>query len=346
MFRKLVVLLVLVTLVAIPGIASAADPATDGCFISTSAGTVKEDGTFTVTVECANIPTSNNVFGFQIATTRSGDFVAADVPASYTAGQFTSLASPGVVVGENSLADLYAVSRQGSDTVDVENFTLGTYTMTAEDNLTADGSIVLTFVDGDFMLSDNMGAELTPWIRTVNDVTVTVTDIDLAWLNGDMVVRSDTTEITTMDNVSLDLGSYSYSATNVASYTNTFAMVSTNQYEEDGTPVSDDTLNVTATADITGHLACTNSINLADTGSATDVDTKVGTAGTITLKAGDADDDGAIDIDDATLVGGNLGGTASSEEDINGDGSINILDLVHVGRNYNITSTTCGTGGA
>ena len=347
MFRKLALRMVLLVLMLVPmvmpGVVNA-DASTDGCYISTSASTVKEDETFTVTVECANIPISNNVFGFQISTARSGDFVVADVPTSYTPGEFTSSASPGVVVGENLLAGLYAVSRQGSDVVTETSFTLGSYTMTAEDNLTTDGSITLTFTDADFMLSDNYGAELTSWLRTVNDVTVTVTDIDLAWLNGDIIVRSDTQEISNMAAINFQFGEYNYPATNVATYTKTFTMVDTNQYTEAGTPASDGTLNFDASADITGHLARTNTINMGDSGSATNVDTLVGTTGTITLKAGDADDDDAIDIDDATLIGGNIGESASSEEDINGDGAINILDLVHVGRNYGSTIASCGTG--
>ena len=343
MIRKLALVLVLLTLVVLPSIVNA-DASTDGCFISTSATEVKEDETFTVTVECANIPVVNNVFGFQINTTRAGNFVVAAVPEYYTAGEFTSLASPGVVVGENLLADLYAVTRQGTDVVGVEDFTLGSYTMTAEDNLTANGSIVLTFTDASFMLSNNLGAEITPWIRNDNDVTVTVIDIDLAWLNGAITVQSDTTEISNMAAINFQFGNYNYPNTNVATYTDSFTMLETNQYTEVGTPLSDGTLNFDASADIWGHLACTNTINMGDTGSAQSVTTLVGTAGVITLKAGDADDDDAIDIDDATLIGGNMGGIASSEEDINGDTVINILDLVHVGRNYGSSIATCGTG--
>ena len=347
--RKLVPSLVVVSIFALslvvaPGITHAQEPATDGCFISVSANPVKEQETFTVTVECANIPIANNVFGFQISTTRSAGAFVEPAPTDYEDGSFTSLADPGVVVGENLLADLYAVSRQGTDTVGVTDFTLGSYDLTAEDNLLVDGSIVLTFVDAKFMLSDNFGAELSPWIRTDHDVTVTVTDIDLAWLKGDIIVRSDSPAISNMAAINFQFGEYNYPATNVATYTNTFAMVATNQYTEAGTPASDGTLNFDASADIWGHLACTNTINMGDTGSETDVDTLVGSGGVIELLAGDADNDGVIDNDDATLIGGNMGGSASSEEDINGDTFINILDMVHVGRNYLAESGTCGTG--
>ena len=59
------------------------------------------------------------------------------------------------------------------------------------------------------------------------------------------------------------------------------------------------------------------------------------------LKAGDANADHSIDVDDATLVGGYIGTSRSDGSDINGDGAVNIYDLVAIGRNYNATSGTC-----
>lgn len=347
MMRKLSFLLVLVALFGATFMASA-DPV-DGCYATSSAATIKEGEFFTVTMQCDNIPTNNNVFGFQIGTTRSGDFNAAALPSTYTAGTFSSPstgATSGVISPTNSLSGLYAVSRMSSEVVNAEDFTLGSYDVVARKDLTADGSITITFTDADFMLSNNIGASLSGWLRDTNDVTVNVTNIDLAWLSGDMVVRSDVNTISNAKLVSLILGDKTYSTTNLANYIYTFNMDPAHQYDEDGNPAGDGTLTINASADMTGHLVCsTNNINLGDTGLATSVTTKIGTAGTITLKAGDADNDGDIDNADATAIGANMGTNPGDDKDINGDGTINILDLVHVGRNFQSTAGTCGTGG-
>ncbi|MCC6617135.1 MAG: hypothetical protein IT320_26920 [Anaerolineae bacterium] len=347
MLRRFALLFTLALLLGLAG--SAGAHPTDGCYATATPTTVNEGQSFTVTVQCDNVPTENNVFGFQIGTTRSGDFVAGTVPAAYTAGTFSEAstgADSGVVVGTNALSGYYAVTRRAAETVNSANFSLGSYALTAEDNLTSDSSVDITMTDADFILSDINGTSLTGWLRDVNDVSVTITNLDLAWLSGDMIVRSDVTAISNVGLVDLTLGGKLYSATDVASYTNTFNMDSAYLYAEDGSPASDGTLSINATADMTGHLACaTNSINLGDTGSATDVDTKIGTTGTITLKAGDADDDDDIDNADATLIGANIGTNPGDDRDVNGDNSINVLDLVHVGRNFDtLAPTSCGTG--
>ena len=64
------------------------------------------------------------------------------------------------------------------------------------------------------------------------------------------------------------------------------------------------------------------------------------TTGTTTLRAGDTDQNGAIDLQDAALIGANFGITvppAPSETDLNGDGVVNISDLVLVGGNFGLT---------
>jgi glucose/arabinose dehydrogenase len=57
-----------------------------------------------------------------------------------------------------------------------------------------------------------------------------------------------------------------------------------------------------------------------------------------TLRAGDTDDNGVIDLTDAALVGANFGVSvppAPSSTDLTGDGLVNISDLALVGSNYN-----------
>lgn len=345
MFRKLVLLLTVMALLLV-GAAVSADPV-NGCYATASETTVVEGGNLTVTVQCDNIPTSNNVFGFQISTTPAGDLVTGLLPAAYTAGTFSDAstgATSGVVVGVNSLSGLYGVTRRSTEVVSETSFTLGSYPVTALQNLTTDGAITITLNDSDFMLSNNNGQALTGWLRDVNDVTVTVTDVDLAWLTGQISVKSDSTAIANAAAIDLALGDKTYSATNVASYTYQFTMDDTHRYSEVGNPASDNTLTISASADMSGHLACSSSLNLGDTGSAINVTTLIGSAGEITLLAGDSDNDGLIDIDDATLIGANFGTTPNGERDVNGDTAINILDLVHVGRNYNSVSGSCGTG--
>jgi hypothetical protein len=347
MFRKVSFLLVLLALLAVVSIANAHE--TDGCYATASPAAVKEDESFTITIQCDNVPTVNNVFGFQIGTTRAGDYDVSVAPSVYTAGSFADIstgADSGVVTGTNDMAAFYAVTRKQAETVNVDTFSLGSFVLYAEDNLTVDGSVTVEMIDANFILSDINGSSLAGWLRDVNDITVDVTNIDLAWLSGDMVVQSDVTTIANLLAIDLVLGDKTYSATDVASYTNTFNMDVDYQYAEAGTPAGDGILNVLATADMTGHLMCSNAVvNLGDAGSATDVDTLIGTGGVITLLSGDADNDHDIDNADATLIGANIGTNAGDDRDVNGDGTVNVLDLVHVGRNFDtLAPTSCGIG--
>jgi hypothetical protein len=342
MSRRLSIPFALLAMLVFSTVTSAAP--VDGCYASASAATIKEDQPVTITIQCENVPVGNNVFGFQIGTVPTGSFDVAIAPTVYSSGSFSSLAIAELLAGPNLISGLYAVSRTNADVVTVEDFTLGSYLLTAEDNLTANGSIVITMTDADFILSSQSGESLSGWLRDVNDVTVTVTNIDLAWLSGSAVVRSDVNTIVNVDNLVLTLGDKSYSNTNLPSFTHTIPMDVTYQYQEAGTPAADGTLEISVVADLTGHLGCTNTINLGDTGAPTAVTTKIGVAGTITLKAGDATADGSIDIADSTLLGANFNTNPGGDQDINGDNVINVLDLVHVGRNYNSASGSCGTG--
>jgi glucose/arabinose dehydrogenase len=95
-------------------------------------------------------------------------------------------------------------------------------------------------------------------------------------------------------------------------------------------PVGEYTIQYSAA----GHLAVTQqAVIVASDGLIVD-------AGTTTLRAGDTDQNGAIDLQDAALIGANFGNTAPpapSETDLNGDGQVNISDLVLVGGNFGLT---------
>jgi hypothetical protein len=62
------------------------------------------------------------------------------------------------------------------------------------------------------------------------------------------------------------------------------------------------------------------------------------------LPVGDTDNNGAIDINDATLIGANFGvdGKLVTNADLNRDAIINVRDLVLVGKNYGLTSPVQG----
>ncbi len=297
LLRKIVLLitvLALFVLVAVVGAQGTPNPDADtnGCFVDATLLAVNEGVEIPVTVKCVGIPTDNNVFGFQFGTTLSGDYAAATAPNSYTAGEFTSLATggaAGVVIGDNSLA-LYGVSRKTTNVVDATAFTLGSYTLTADTDLTtADGSLGVTFLDVIFKLSDNLGAAILGWQRTVNDYTQTINDIDLAWLSGSVTVQSDSTALTQIDNVDLNIGGKHYMDATEAASLIALTMNAASPYIEDASgnaaavavdadaaalqiyyaaaQASDDHLSIAVGADMWGHLACsTSSVDLLDAG--------------------------------------------------------------------------------
>lgn len=360
MLRKVSVILGTLGLFVLVTSVTAGSPNPDadvyGCFLSSTAATVNEGQSIPVVAECEGVIIDNNVFGFQIGTSISAGDYSGSAPTEYTAGTFSSLASDGLLVGENTLA-LYGVSRQNADVVNVTDFTLGSYSLTADTDLTsADGSVSVTFVDSTFKLSDQYGAPLTGWLRTVNDLNVTINDIDLAWLSGDVTVRSDSDSIGSLSTVTLDLGPKQYTDAAEGSYQTSLTMDAGYLYVENGSGVvggsyatandSNNTLNIDVAADMWGHLACSTSpVNLGDTGSAQNADSLIGTSGVITLLAGDVNDDGVVSNTDSTIIGGDFGDSgvdinALYEGDINLDTTVNIFDLVHVGRNFDATTAT------
>jgi hypothetical protein len=78
------------------------------------------------------------------------------------------------------------------------------------------------------------------------------------------------------------------------------------------------------------HLAATLAVTVDSSGQTVDL-------GTIALVAGDTDDDGDVDVTDATFVGANFDVAvppAPENADMNHDLLVNISDLVLVGSNF------------
>jgi hypothetical protein len=61
----------------------------------------------------------------------------------------------------------------------------------------------------------------------------------------------------------------------------------------------------------------------------------------ITLRAGDVNNDGRIDIRDATIVSAATTETELDEADLNHDNVVNVYDLILIGRNYGLSSGEC-----
>ena len=84
-------------------------------------------------------------------------------------------------------------------------------------------------------------------------------------------------------------------------------------------------------ASATGHLPVARQITL-------DVSGQLYVLDRLTLVAGDIDDNGSIDLADASLIGANFGLTGSlfPPGDLNTDNIINISDLVIIGANFGL----------
>ncbi len=82
------------------------------------------------------------------------------------------------------------------------------------------------------------------------------------------------------------------------------------------------------------HLPVSRTVAVETGGSTVD-------AGADTLLAGDTNDDGAVDIADATFIGANFGAAvppAPGSADLNADSAVDISDLVLVGGNYGMAA--------
>ena len=281
----------------------------DDCFIN-APDSVNEGTAFTATVQCDNV---NNVYGFQLDTSSSGD--ATTSATSYTPGSFVTDVGGDYLEASNILSD-YSVSRRAPATATSGSFTLGSIDFIANTALVANGSVTLSI--NNLLLGDISGAPIN--VPIVNTTSVTI--FDLLTLN--LTVASDGTVQQVRDvTASVDTetrGPQTNLGTNlILNFTDVI---------ETPAPV--------LTADMKSHLVCSGALNL--TASVTDQ--------TIHLKAGDvvlngADVSPTINLFDAVTIGLAFGGVGTDEEDVNGDGTVNIFDLIHVGRNYGAVSGSC-----
>jgi endo-1,4-beta-xylanase len=93
--------------------------------------------------------------------------------------------------------------------------------------------------------------------------------------------------------------------------------------------------NYTIEAAAPQHLKFDEAVQLSDSNNSLQL-------GTATLRAGDTDNNGVIDISDAGLIGANLNlevPLAPANADMNQDNEINIADLVLVGANFGMTTS-------
>lgn len=318
--RKIGVLICLLVLFGMTVSVEAGNPLLPGCYVDAPA-TVNEGETFTATVSCNNLIAA---YGFQYGTALTGQ--ASTTSTTYIPGTFTTLAVGGVIVGKNTLAD-YAVSRQGVNTA-TGNFTLGSYTITANIGLTADGSTTIALQN--FKMSTILGVPITGLVQASPNAVVTVRNINLALLSGSVTVISDGS-VNGIKNVALGMDSVPYTQAAVGSDHYDFTLPNNTQYTS---------LSVAVTADMVSHLACSKNYTLAD-----GANTASAKIGNITLKAGDVvsvSGDTAINIQDATAIGAQFGSSSpTGEVDVNEDGTVDIYDLVHIGRNYGATQGTC-----
>jgi hypothetical protein len=305
------------------------DPGLNGCYVY-APNAVNEGDTFQTTVKCHAI--TSDVFGFQFGTTFTPSLVTRNgvpnVPAAmplgtaYTPGDF---APTNALVGMNSLSALYAVSHTGTDTT-TGDFTLGSFDATAPLGITTNSSATVDLRD--LKLADRSGADIATSLPQ-SQAVITINNLFVAQREaGTLRVASDgtMTNIRTI-HLNLDDGSPLDVATAPGSY-HDFS-VTAYQY-----PVDKQSADIAIS--MISHLACTKNVPLSDGLNPASV------LGTIyTLKAGDVNGDGTINIDDAVLVGGYFGTSRTDGADINGDGTINIYDLVHIGRNYTAVAGTC-----
>jgi hypothetical protein len=225
----------------------------------------------------------------------------------------------------NSLNALYAVSHTGTDTT-TGDFTFGTFDANVPLGITANSSVTVDLRD--LKLADRSGADIATSLPQ-NQAVITINNLFIAQREaGTLRVASDgtMTNIRTL-HLNLDDGSPLDVATALGNYYD--FSVTTYQY-----PVDKQSVDIAIS--MLSHLSCTKNIPLSDGLNPASV---LGT--TYTLKAGDANADGTINLYDAVLVGSYFGTSRTDGADINGDGTINIFDLVHIGRNYTAISGPC-----
>lgn len=382
MSRKIIIsLFVVAMLMSMVAVASASDPADDGCYVGafgpgvTTTGSgeslryvINEGVNFTTSVNCTNV--TDHVFGFQLGTQLTSDPLYTSGPAALTTSATTyewgatvsddpnfsdwTDALPGV----NNLLSTFALSHQGED-YSVGTFELGNYAITGHKGLVvganADATATINLIN--FALSDRLGTEILDDVQASPEANIIIHNLAIALLQtGNVTVQSDGT-MQNVSGVTVSLtpnvagintdpdGSNSY--TNVstplsATGANAKAVPVPTQLEYDAADFTAGKLAVDVTASMAGHLTCTSTKYVLVDGYNT-IANSIGDNGTVTLLAGDVVSGvTGINIDDASAVGLAFGDVGDNESlDINQDNTIDIFDLVQIGRNYDVTAANC-----
>jgi len=284
----------------------------DGCRVVAPLS-VPENQSFDMNVSCSDV--AEPVFGFEFA--HSIDPTSPTIePQSSSYDEGSIFAGKNATPWFNDLIDGYAMSLLGDETP--------------------------TQVDGTASLGSIAYDTDEPGLVTVNLPPVILGDVD----GNQITVTTNNTRV--IEILNLPLAAVSGTATRETGADTGAAITIT----IDGVPPPEDrvengvyyfaypetvALNAELIGDAPGHLECvTPNLGLTD-----EIENVLLL---ITLKAGDVDNDGDIDIVDATIIVSERFGDpvpADSVADLNEDEVINILDLIHVGRNYDDVVGDC-----
>lgn len=356
MFRKIALLVSIVAVFSMALLVSA-DPSTDGCYVELrnydgslalnitaidtyNVSSIYEGQQFQAVVKCENV--TDQIFAVEFNTSTTGTAASA-VGSVYTHGDWNDGQD---IIAENTLAAGYAATHLDPD-FSTDDFTLGSFTMNTVANLTDDSDVTVDFLEGDFRLLDDQVNDLADeYLRTINDAKITVLDIDLATLTGNVIVASEGVNIDNLDHITVDidnvdmnvLGSVDIEALGVTDGSETFEIGSRRYSDLD----DDNEIEFTVSVAMESHLACTRTFTLNDAATTAGADL----IGTLTPYPGDVTNDGdpIIDLDDADLVAEYYGlpvPVGNPEYDIDHNGAMELDDLIHIGRNYGQDDTTC-----
>ncbi len=299
-----------------------------GCFVL-APSEIFEGERFTATVVCNNLQPTQRVFGFQFGISWT-DALLRPLSDQFTPGSFVTQTDAAILQGKtetdipNSLS-LYAVSRKGDANEQTGTFTLGSVAFETDTGLTANTEITISL--DDLILSDRQSTAIEGVLAPRHNGVVAIKD--KLSVTGQLSSELETVQLERL-NPRIQIGATIFGHGSGATSANNTLMLDA----ADVFPVPVGTV-LDLTANINGHLACTQQVPL--TQSATQLNK-------ITLPAGDVNDDGKIDIHDASLIGlamDTVENVSDFEVDVNGDNAVNVLDLVSVGRNYDLRTGAC-----
>lgn len=320
-------------------VTSSVSAQTLACYIDVPAS-IDENQTLTVTFKCDDIP-APGVFGVEL-----DHFVDdTDITAS-SSGLKIGAVGQEYITGRGSTSATFTNGDlfDGQDTLNIKNandITGGLFVRSLSNENgpqtpeTGDATVAtvtyylpqpgtLTISMDSFILGDQNGVQL-PDNHTIDPVNITVNNLNLASLTGN--IRREAYHATHTDRTAIILTIDGQAPTSIV-----------NDAGGNGADFTyAETLPLTSEIiiDAESHLGCTSAeFVLVDEDNA---------LGTLTLLAGDVNDDNAINITDSTAIGLDYGASALAGEaaDINDDQIINVLDIIHVGRNFGETIGTC-----